>query len=90
MVQRYGLPMEESIEYGPPMVQGYAQPVADTRSPSRRLRPRRASCRACHRSAQNLADDLARLAALHRTGELTDTEYADAKARVLHPSVGSY
>ena len=39
---------------------------------------------------QNLAEDLARLAALHRTGELTDTQYADAKARVLHPSVCSY
>ena len=81
MVQGYGLPMVESTEYGLPMVQGYAQPVAASGAETVIVPgvPQ-----------QNLAEDLARLAALHRTGELTDTEYADAKARVLHPSVCSY
>ena len=81
MVQGYGLPMEESTECGLPIAQGYAQPVAASEAETVIVPgvPQ-----------QNLAEDLARLAALHRTGELTDTEYADAKARVLHPSVCSY
>lgn len=37
----------------------------------------------------SLSDELGKLADLHQRGALTDDEYARAKERLLHPSIGS-
>lgn len=37
----------------------------------------------------SLSDELGKLADLHQRGALTDDEYARAKERLLHPSLGT-